>query len=393
MGLEWMIAAVLLQSEAVEPETAPPLVTIEQLHRDPDSWDAQRIRVAGYFNECIGPNCRVCDEPETHSETDDDGDPASWSSPYCAGVESFSTGRNADHAVRNSLALIEATYSTRCVGDVDYDFEYATITRHTVALCTDRAGELTEPSLLQVWERDVGLPPLVTIEEIHQDPWAWDGRRVRAIVRANECFDLNCAICDEPGEGEPWPSPRSMHGGSHNCAGVSFVGGRAGDATARYNTILIEGEYSAFCSGTPQPGVDRFVVCGDRSTEFYDTAIVDILREHSALEMQLPDERPRLVEPTGDLLDQLRVAYSDVAVGGWYTRQPPDTFFWISEYHDPDERVEWHWEAGACECVAASCFAEHRPRTRDQLFDSVYDSYRCFSAVQREDGNWVFPLQ
>jgi hypothetical protein len=254
-------------------------------------------------------------------------------------------------------------------------------------------GFMLAALLIQDAEVAESVPPLVTIAEIHEDPWAWDGRRVRVIVRANECFDLNCAICDEPGEGEPWPNLRTEDGISNVCAGVAFVGGRAGDAMARYNTILIEAEYSAFCSGYSRPGEEGFVVCSDRATEFYETIIVRLLREHSALEMQLPDERPRLMEPTGNLLEQLREAYSQVAAGGWYARHQPDTVFWVSEYHDPSERVEWHWEVGVCECVTANCFAERQPRTRDQLFESAYNNYRCFSAVQREDGSWVFPLQ
>ncbi|MEE2525632.1 hypothetical protein V0U79_04580 [Hyphobacterium sp. HN65] len=63
----FMLAALLVQDAEVT-ETVPPLVTIEQLHRDPDGWNGQPIRMIGYFTECRNSPCQVCDVPDDASE-------------------------------------------------------------------------------------------------------------------------------------------------------------------------------------------------------------------------------------------------------------------------------------------------------------------------------------
>jgi len=234
------------------------------------------------------------------------------------------------------------------------------------------------------------VPPLVTIAEIHQDPWAWDGRRVRVIVRVDQCGYLDCHICDEPGEGEPWP----VWSQNPSCAGVGFVGYSGGDEVARFNTLLIEAEYDASCTGIENPETGERYVCTDRATQFLDSAILEIIEYRQATEFEA-DRPPNLVEPDGELAEALREAYASVSLPEQRTRYndgPLETIFWITNRYDPQVRVEFGFEAGVCLCNEDDCDGGW-PFRREHLLRAERNPYVCFSAVQREDGSWVFPLQ
>ncbi|MEE2525633.1 hypothetical protein V0U79_04585 [Hyphobacterium sp. HN65] len=254
-------------------------------------------------------------------------------------------------------------------------------------------GFILAALLVQDAEAAETVPPLVTIAEIHADPWAWDGRRVRVVARVDECSDLNCLVCDETDSGEPWPEPRIPSDPRRNmCAGVTFIGGELADRMVRFSTVRIEADYSATCSRVMQPGTDSFVICSDRATELYNASVLSIAQVWPPSYYE-SDQPQTVFEADGEMRANLEAAYANVAWGWWREGSPAEVFFWVNRARLASERTVSAGGAGACECNYSSCPDENWPRRIAHTYAGENNSYTCYFAVQREDGSWVFPLQ
>jgi hypothetical protein len=233
--------------------------------------------------------------------------------------------------------------------------------------------------------------PLVTITALHEAPWDWDGRRVRVVGTFDQCFGRDCQICDAPenllrtsdDDFAPWDSGA--------CAGISFVLGGSADEQARYNTVLIEAEYDATCSGVQPPSLepaDEVTVCGDRASEFVNSAIIDLVEIHPARSIDTRWEADRNVvrasEPFGAVLVDAMIAGTHPVARE--NIGPLFPFLWTDE---PPEDLG----AGVCECVERSCSEANWPTRDHQLNRAWGNPYICYFAGQREDGSWFFPVQ
>jgi hypothetical protein len=143
--------------------------------------------------------------------------------------------------------------------------------------------------------------PLVTIAEIHQDPWAWDGRRVLVEGVFGLCTIHGCSTC------ETLPQIVSVSVGeriaelSRTCGGTSFVLGTSPvGSSMRLSAALFETEIRAQCaSPRSRPGADGADIITLCFNMFVDVRLVEF-REHYPM--------TRVVEPAeGEVLPLRRM--------------------------------------------------------------------------------------
>jgi hypothetical protein len=254
----------------------------------------------------------------------------------------------------------------------------------------------------------VGVPvrdevPLVTIAEIHEDPWAWDGRRVRIVGETSYCYRLGCSICDltEPGKTErtDW-----------QCLGIgsdvrmategpeqSFSSERR-NFLMRYARLEIEATYLARCSGVPEnpipedPASDYIWVCTDRANELDAGEVTAVLRYRAASTRAINSDYEVAAALSADNAWELLEALS--------TRLSPENRTMFLESYSRELIGVWAMvDAEVTERSGAICFCDtdgcedQWPRSLYEATDAPGNPYPCYFADRLEDGAWFFPLQ
>jgi hypothetical protein len=251
---------------------------------------------------------------------------------------------------------------------------------------------------------DAGAVPLVTIAEIHEDPWAWHGRRVRVVGSFDQCWGHSCAVCDafETHVRLPDDPPRAYT--EPSCGGVSFLTRDAGEAVARFNTVVLEAEYDADCSGVLPAvvGPDTVVVCTDRASEFRRAAVVEVLLERPATSL-VPLMGTQVVSETPE---PARSFLLDAYLGQFHPYRNRASFredaYFVFEWSEMRGEQERTIHVGVCECRWGEACSDRWPTFRDHLVPARGNPYICHQAVLSldndagavdQEGTWYFPRQ
>jgi len=241
--------------------------------------------------------------------------------------------------------------------------------------------------------------PLVTIAEIHEDPWAWDGRRVRIIGETSYCVRLGCAICDptESGHGELVDRQCMGIGSDVRLATEgseqSFSSERR-NFLMRYARLEIEAMYLAYCSGVPENrDSDVITVCADRANELAAGEVLTVFRYRAASlgPMGLYDDDPAVVLSPDRAREVLEALSARL--------RPEFQASFLQSYSSELDGIRVITEGDGSDISAAICFCDtdgcenQWPRTVDEAMDAPGNPYQCYFAGRLEDGSWFFPLQ
>lgn len=244
------------------------------------------------------------------------------------------------------------------------------------------------------------VPPLVTIAEIHEDPWAWDGRRVRVVGDMDHCVGYDCNICDEI---EYYPGSEQSMDQAHDsgsCAGIFFRLRRTGDDIVRFNRVMVDAEYSAHCSGVRNPGADLtdpdadvISICTDRASELRDTIVLDILEERPATSLSWPEDEYIVIPAPPELGEPLIEAFwGALPWSDEEERTSTEVFAFIDVVAAQNPSANHGYGVCACQ-FSEDCDEADWPNRSIHLFPARGNPYTCSFAVQRDDSSWVFPLQ
>jgi hypothetical protein len=242
-----------------------------------------------------------------------------------------------------------------------------------------------------------GEVPLVTIAEIHEDPWAWHGRRVRVVGSFNECLRGNCRVCDDFEAHLGRAENRRVRYlldryRMDSCASTSFNLGYDAQEIVRFNTVLLEAVYDATCSEAPDPA-PALGPCWSGDSALTDTAIIDIVEARPAREIGLR-WAPIMAAEEPDRAYLLQAFSGEVAV---YPRefeylQLNGLFVYVIPDADPRETY-LGYEGGVCWCRFEDMCEGQWPTTHQQTLMARGNPYTCNPAARREDGTWYFPIQ
>jgi hypothetical protein len=240
--------------------------------------------------------------------------------------------------------------------------------------------------------RDVaGAVPLMTIAQIHEDPWAWHGRRVRVVGSFDQCAGYNCRACDEFETHLERIGNLPASYGATSCTGVEFLLGPQSDVYARFNTVLVEAEYDATCSNIPSPAGESWV-CMDRASELRAAAILELIEERSVSEFSSADRQVTIGPVSGQIEAELVAAYlQSFSPHARHDLDEVQLFAYLDLEFDPDDTV--YSQAGLCECLVEEGCLDRWPTTAQELLNARGNPYYCSQAFQKNDGSWFFPIQ
>ena len=230
--------------------------------------------------------------------------------------------------------------------------------------------------------------------EVLSDPWAFDGTRLRITGEFDECNSYQCKTCTDG-----W---REVDGERKtNCLGVSFRHGLSDEEYVRFTTAIVEGTYTANCSGIPDPtksktgGLNEVHVCTDRATQLDEAEVTKIVTRRPATEGRLEFYgNEALVRPNVHDEEQIRSAFQKVVSAldrdqEGYERR----VYLFPKDDDATEAYGLDAEGALCVCLNDECVETDWPSLEGHTRFGEFDNpYRCWRA-EKVVGIWRFPIQ
>ncbi|MDG1417269.1 MAG: hypothetical protein P8P99_05675 [Maricaulis sp.] len=261
----------------------------------------------------------------------------------------------------------------------------------------------------------VGVPPheevpLVTIAEIHEDPWAWDGRRVRVLGHFGLCMSPDCGVCDDfasiQEQNPDFLFPRRGH---QACAITSMKSPAMADLLS-FSTATFVATYNARCSTdtlvlgaevlgavTINPDgnyITELIGCGFSEGEFVGATAFDILETRSASSVARDGLTEVLQSATEPERSQIYEALVRAADPDWEDYMGDEAYeIYADIYSSVQDFRPPFVESAVCFCEEDECLNADWPTRLFHLRPAAGNPYFCYYLRQRPDGSWFFPLQ
>lgn len=250
-------------------------------------------------------------------------------------------------------------------------------------------------------------PFLISISEIHKDPWRYDSQWVRVGGTFTECMSYQCEICE--GDELDYSKVESLREETDFdiCMIVRF-NIKADDPlsllwtveqkekAAQFKTVTLEALYDATCSGAPEPGspANTIVFCLDRGSELEYANVVAVKKARPATQGTIVHYGTEsLLKPSREDDLGLKKAFQSALPRRWGEIDMPQTYTYLEMEEGVDDDANALPVGGVCICTEKQCIAEDWPTLSGHLmFDIPENPYRCYEA-EKVDGTWRFPIQ